>query len=149
VPSPTHIPLLMNIFEKHLRRAYRCSVSLIMDPKCRILRILGIFGNMLILPRINYGVAMLRRVEANILPGPKVLDVTDTLMQFMDFGITSFHEPVFTPADINTHTVAAIQAIESGKIQILDHPGKPNYPIHIEEVVRAARDHNVLIEINN
>ena len=87
-----------------------------MDPKCRILRILGIFGNILSLPRINYGVAMLRRVEANILPGPKVLDVTDTLMQFMDFGIASFHEPVFTPADINTHTVAAIQAIESGKI---------------------------------
>ena len=42
-----------------------------------------------------------------------------------------------------------IAAMETGLIQILGHPGNPNYPINIEEVVRAARDNNVLIEINN
>lgn len=107
------------------------------------------FGNMRVLPRVKYGVAMLRGVEANILPGSRVLDVNETLMSFMDFGIASFHEPVFPTADRNAHTKAAIAAIESGLIQILGHPGNPNYPIDIEEVVRAARDHNVLIEINN
>lgn len=107
------------------------------------------FGNMRILPRVKYGVAMLRGVEANILPNHTVLDVNDVLMSFMDFGIASFHEPVYPPADKAAHTASAIAAIESGKIQILGHPGNPNYPIDFEEVVRAARDHNVLIEINN
>ena len=70
-------------------------------------------------------------------------------MSFMDFGIASFHEPVFPPSDRQTHTRAMIAAMETGLIQILGHPGNPNYPINIGEVVRAARDNNVLIEINN
>ena len=108
------------------------------------------FGNMRVLPRIRYGVAMLRGVEANILPAShRPLDVNDTLMSFMDFGIASFHEPVFPPSDRKTNTRAMIAAMETGLVQILGHPGNPNYPINIEEVVRAARDNNVLIEINN
>ena len=108
------------------------------------------FGNMRVLPRLRYGVAMLRGVEANILPDNKrPLDVNETLMSFMDFGIASLHEPVFQPSDRQAHTEAMISAMETGLIQILGHPGNPNYPINIEEVVRAARDNNVLIEINN
>lgn len=107
------------------------------------------FGNMRVLPRIKYGVAMLRGIEANILPEARAIDANETLMSFMDFGIASLHEPVFPPVDAKTHTHAMIAAMKTGRIQILGHPGNPNYPIYIEEVVRAARDNNVLIEINN
>ena len=108
------------------------------------------FGNMRVLPRIRYGVALLRGIEANILPAEiQSLDVNETLMSFMDFGIASFHEPVFPPSDKKAHTRAMIAAMETGLVQILGHPGNPNYPININEVVRAARDNNVLIEINN
>ena len=108
------------------------------------------FGNMRVLPRIRYGVAMLRGIEANILPAEiRSLDVNETLMSFMDFGIASFHEPVFPPSDQKVHTRAMIAAMETGLVQILGHPGNPNYPININEIVRAARDNNVLIEINN
>ena len=108
------------------------------------------FGNMRVLPRLRYGVAMLRGVEANILASAEHrLDVNDTLMSFMDFGIASFHEPVFKPASRKQHTKAMIAAMETGLIQIIGHPGNPNYPINIEDVVRAARDNNVLVEINN
>ena len=108
------------------------------------------FGNMRVLPRIRYGVAMLRGIEANILPAEiRSLDVNETLMSFMDFGIASFHEPVFPPSDQKAHTRAMIAAMETGLVQILGHPGNPNYPININEIVRAARDNNVLIEINN
>ncbi len=108
------------------------------------------FGNMRVLPRTRYGVAMLKGIEANILPAEhRPLDVNATLMSFMDFGIASFHEPVFPPSDLKAHTQAMITAMETGLIQILGHPGNPNYPIQIDEVVRAARDNNVLIEINN
>lgn len=107
------------------------------------------FGNMRVLPRVQFGVAMLRGIEANILPSDRAIDANETLMSFMDFGIASFHEPVFPPVDRKTHTKAAIAAMATGRIQILGHPGNPNYPIDIDEVVRAAKDHNVLIEINN
>lgn len=107
------------------------------------------FGNMKVVPRVVNNVAMLRGIEANILPNDGKLDIPERLDDFLDFAIASFHEPVFTPSDKKTHTRAAIHAIESGFCQILGHPGNPNFPIDFEEVIRAARDHNVVLEINN
>jgi len=116
------------------------------------------FGNMKILPRILNGIAMLRGVEANILPEGtfsilghqlQALDIPSTLLPFLDLAIASFHEPVFPPSDQKTHTKAAIRAMETGLCQVLGHPGNPHYPIDHEEILRAAKDNNVLIEINN
>lgn len=107
------------------------------------------FGNMKVIPRVVDNVAMLRGIEANILEPEGGLDIPDKLHGFLDFAIASFHEPVFTPADKATNTRAMINTITSGECQIIGHPGNPNYPIEVEEVIRAARDHNVLLEINN
>jgi putative hydrolase len=107
------------------------------------------FGNMRVLPRVKDGVALLRGIEANIVPDERIVDANETLMSFMDFAIASFHEPVFPPSDRLTHTKAMIAAIESGRIQIIGHPGNPNYPIEIDAVVQACVAHGVAIEINN
>ncbi|WLD56712.1 phosphatase [Salinispirillum sp. LH 10-3-1] len=107
------------------------------------------FGNRKVIPRVVNGVAALRGIEANILPPDGGLDIADGMLPFLDFAIASFHEPVFPPVDERTHTAAVIKAIESGRCQIIGHPGNPSYPINQEEVVRAARDHNVVLEINN
>lgn len=107
------------------------------------------FGTMKSVPRVVDGVAMLRGIEGNILPRFGGLDVSKRMMEFLDFAIASFHEPVFTPVDEVTHTKAVINTIESGMCQIVGHLGNPNFPVNYEDVVRAARDNNVLIEINN
>lgn len=117
------------------------------------------FGNMKVVPRVDQGVAMLRGIEANILPAGRhevqghkdleALDIPPNLEPFLDLTIASFHEPVFHPSSVEDHTRAAIAAITSGKCQVLGHPGNPNFPLNYEEVVRAARDNNVLIEMNN
>lgn len=107
------------------------------------------FGNMKVLPRLVDDIALLRGIEANILPDAARVDISDVLAPFLDIAIASFHEPVFPLADRATHTRAAIAAFASGKVQIFGHPGNPNFPLDYAEVIRAARDHNVLIEINN
>lgn len=107
------------------------------------------FGNMKVIPRVVNNVAMLRGIEANILPDDGKVDVPERLNDFLDFAIASFHEPVFTPKDRKTHTRAMINAIQSGLCQIVGHPGNPNFPVDFEEVIRAARDNNVVLEINN
>ncbi|MCY7294702.1 phosphatase [Alteromonas sp. a30] len=107
------------------------------------------FGNMQVLPRIVDGVGMLRGIEGNILPMDGGLDVNERMASFLDFVIASFHEPVFEPTDEKTHTRALINTIETGRCQIVGHPGNPNYPLNYQEVIRAAKDNNVLIEINN
>lgn len=113
------------------------------------------FGNMQVIPRIVDDIAILRGIEANIMSAPyehaphRNVDLPDGLLPYLDFAIGSLHEPVIKPAGIKENTKAVIEAIESGVIQILGHPGNPNYPLHQEEVVRAAKDNNVLIEVNN
>lgn len=107
------------------------------------------FGNMKVLPRVHDNIAMLRAIEANILEPDGGLDIPDALHPWLDYTIASFHEPVFSPADRATNTRAVINTLKTGHCQILGHPGNPNYPLDYEEVVRAARDNNVLIEINN
>ena len=107
------------------------------------------FGNMKVLPRVVENVAMLRGIEANILPDEQGVDIPDRLTEFLDIAIASFHEPVFPFCDKSTHTRAMIAAMATGKVQILGHPGNPSYPIDEDEIVRAAKDLNVLIEINN
>lgn len=107
------------------------------------------FGNMKILPRIVNNIAMLRGIEANILPPKGGVDIPENLLPFLDLAIASFHEPVFSPSDKKAHTAAVIQSLETGNVQILGHPGNPSFPIDYEEVIRAAKNNNVLIEINN
>ncbi len=113
------------------------------------------FGNMKIIPRVVDGIAMLRGIEANILANPypgtnkRYVDLPDGMLPYLDYAIASFHEPVLPPGSKRENTRAMIRAMESGVIQIIGHPGNPNYPVDQDDIVRAAKDHNVLMEINN
>lgn len=107
------------------------------------------FGNRHVLPRFVDGIAILRAIEANIMPLKGGHDIPNGLHPFLDFAIASFHEPVFAPQSKAQNTQAMIKTIETGDIQIIGHPGNPNFPIDIAEVIRAAKDNNVVLEINN
>lgn len=107
------------------------------------------FGNRHVLPRVVDGVALLRGIEANILPPTGGHDIPAGLLPYLDFAIASFHEPVFAPSDQASHTRAMIATMQTGQCQIIGHPGNPNFPIDYVEVIKAAKDNNVLLEINN
>ena len=107
------------------------------------------FGNMKILPRLQDNIALLRGIEANILPNNEGVDIPERMVDFLDIAIASFHEPVFAPNNSRINTQAAIAAFKTGAIQIFGHPGNPNFPVDYDELIRAAKDLNIAIEINN
>lgn len=107
------------------------------------------FGNRHVIPRLVDNIACLKGIEANILPPSGGLDVPEGMRAFLDFTIASFHEPVFTPTTKQAHTLAVVNTFKNSDCQILGHPGNPNYPLDYAEVIRAAKDNNVLLEINN
>lgn len=113
------------------------------------------FANMNVIPRVVNNMAILRGIETNILAAPypgtanRYVDLPDSLLPNLDFAIASFHEPVYFPTTKKENTRAMIRAMESGCIQIIGHPGNPNYPVNQEDIVWAAKDNNVLLEINN
>ncbi len=42
-----------------------------------------------------------------------------------------------------------INAIKSGRVDMISHPGNPAFPIDIQAVVKAAAEYRVALELNN
>lgn len=107
------------------------------------------FANQRTLPRMLEGVALIRGVEANILNSRGEIDIDPQVEQHLDWIIASFHEPVFPSASRDDHTLALVNAIKSGRVDALGHLGNPRFDFDFEQVIRAAVEHHVAIEINN
>ncbi|WOT06356.1 phosphatase [Shewanella youngdeokensis] len=107
------------------------------------------FVNMRVIPRVIDGVGVLRGIEANIKNELGEIDFFGEYLKQLDIVLAGFHEPVFPPSTKAQHTKALINCIESGKVDIITHPGNPAYPIDIQAVAQAAAKHNVALEINN
>jgi len=107
------------------------------------------FSNQRVLPRFLEGVAVIRGAEVNILNVAGEVDLHPSVDTNLDWVIASFHEPVYTPANRENHTQALINTIKSGRVDALGHLGNPNFDFDFEAVIRAAKEHNVAIEINN
>ncbi|QIA65690.1 phosphatase [Vibrio astriarenae] len=107
------------------------------------------FSNQRVLPRVINGVGIVRGVEANLMNVEGQIDLHPSVDRNLDWVIASFHEPVFHPANVSTHTQALINAIKSGRVDALGHLGNPNFDFDYESVIHCAAEHNVAIEINN
>lgn len=107
------------------------------------------FNNYKVLPREMYGVKMLYGVEANIIDYEGNLDMDDDTLGKLDIVIGSIHDEVYKVGNAEENTAAFINVIKSGKVDIIGHLGNPTVPVNFEEVIKCAKENNVLIEINN
>ncbi len=107
------------------------------------------FVNLRVLPRMHDGVGILRGIEANMKNIQGEIDYFGEYHQQLDIILAGFHEPVFPPSNEETHTQTMVNTIASGMVDVITHPGNPNYPIDIEQVVAAAVKYNVALEVNN
>lgn len=107
------------------------------------------FGNLKVIPDLLYGVRVLKGVELNIINYNGDVDLSEYYLQRLDFILASFHDICIEPATVEEHTNAAIKVLSNPYIDVLAHSGNPQFQLDIEKVVKAARDNNKLIEINN
>ena len=107
------------------------------------------FGNLKAVPTEIHGVEVLRGVEANIIDYDGRLDLDEDRLKRLDIVVASLHDVCITPGSKKDNTRAIIGAIKSGLVDIIAHPGNPAFEIDKKEVLKAAKDYNVLIEINN
>jgi putative hydrolase len=108
------------------------------------------FGNISVMERTLYGVTMLYGCEANIIDYEGHIDLPEDIQQNLDIIIASLHDPVMTPgASKELNTTAYLKAMDNPNIHIIGHSGNPKYPIFEEELVKKAKEKNILIEINN
>lgn len=95
---------------------------------------------------------VLAGIEADIL-SDGALDIPDDLWPELDFVIASIHQGFSQDADRMTTRV--LQAVTSGRMDILGHPTgrlvleRPPYGLHLDEVLDAAREHDVAMEVSS
>lgn len=109
---------------------------------------LSYFSYLQILPEEDEGVEILAGVEANILEDG-ALDLPDRYLNLLDIVLAGFHPPSWKGGSQAENTRAMINAIKNPYVDIIVHPGNPQYPIDIDAVIEAALEYDTILEINN
>jgi len=107
------------------------------------------FQNMKQIPEEIMGVRILKGVEANIINLGGSIDMTDDNLSMLDYTIASLHPPCITSGSRQENTKMLIKTMENPYVNIIGHPDDSRYPINYEELVKAAKYNDVLIEVNN
>lgn len=107
------------------------------------------FMNLRVMPREIYGVEIMFGTEANIVDLDGKLDMPESTMKQMDVVIASMHTPCLKPGSAEENTKAYINAMKNPYVNIIGHPDDGRFPVHMEELVKGAKEHQVLLELNN
>lgn len=107
------------------------------------------FNNLKALPRELFGVIILRGCEANILDFKGNLDIPEKTQKRLDIIIASLHDVCIDSGNKDENTEALLNVMNNENVNIIGHPGNPAFPIWEEEVVKKAKEKDILIEINN
>lgn len=107
------------------------------------------FINLSAVDRNMFGVELLMGSEVNILDVDGNVDLHEKILKNLDIVIASLHMPCINPGSREENTMAYINAMRNPYVNIIGHPDDGNFPVDYESLVKAAKENNVLIEINN
>ncbi len=107
------------------------------------------FINLGALRREKYGVKLLFGAELNILDKNGTIDLSGEALDALDIGIVSMHTPCYEGGTAEENLHAYIQAMKEPHVNIIGHPDDGRYPVDMEKLVLAAKEHHVLLELNN
>jgi len=107
------------------------------------------FGNLKVIPDELFGVRILKGVEANVIDRAGNLDLDDDRLALLDIVLAGLHQICTPHGSVAENTQAMINAIKNPWVDIIVHPGNPDYLIDAQAVVQAAVKYDVAVELNN
>jgi len=110
------------------------------------------FSNMRMIPREINGIRILKGVEANIINEEGQIDLKEEEIKWggLEVVIVAMHPRVgYENQGEEKNTEVLLKAFKNPYVNIVAHSGNPKYPVKIKEMVVAAKENGVLIEINN
>lgn len=107
------------------------------------------FANLKTLPKSYEDMQILIGCEANIIDLNGGLDLEEDVLASMDYVIASMHPPCVPKTTIKGYTDTVICAMQKPYVKIIGHPDDARMPLEYERVVKAAKEYNVLLEVNN
>ena len=107
------------------------------------------FWNFKAVPRTFEGVRILFGCELNIIDYKGTIDLSEKALKRLDYAIASLHDLCLPFGTKEENTAAVLGVMENPYVKIIGHPDDGRYPLDLEAVVRAAKTHGKLLEINN
>lgn len=107
------------------------------------------FRNLHVVPRTINGVRLLLGSELNILDTEGNLDLSPYYYDKMDIRIAGIHSLCYKGGTPEQCTEGMINAIRNPWTHIISHPGDGTAPLIFEPIVKAAKESQTLLEINN
>ena len=106
------------------------------------------FRSLTFSPKKRFGVDILYGIELNILDTEGSVDLEEELLSHLDYAIASMHAQNFRPGTKEENTKAFLNVMKNPHVKILGHCDNPHYPVDYEAIVSGAKEHGVLLEIN-
>ena len=107
------------------------------------------FCNLHVVPRELYGVKLLIGAELNIMDYDGHVDLPEDVLKKLDLCIASIHPPCIKAGTKEENTRAVVNAIKNPYVSIIGHPDDGRFELDYEIIVQAAKEHHVLLELNN
>lgn len=107
------------------------------------------FSNLRVLQRERGDITVLFGAELNILDSEGSVDLPERLLQKMDVCIASMHAICYASGTREENTRAYLKAMENPYVNIIGHPDDGMYPVDYRALVEGAKEHHVLLEVNN
>lgn len=107
------------------------------------------FSNLRVIPRKQHGLTVLMGVELNIMDYDGTIDLPEEILQEMDLVIASLHKPCIHFGTREENTRAILNVMRNPYLNIIGHPDDAQYPLDYRAVVESAKEHGILLEVNN
>lgn len=107
------------------------------------------FNNFKMLPRELYGVKVMFGCELNIMDYEGTVDLSSNVLGKIDYAVASIHKACFDVGSKLQNTNAYIGAMKNPYIRIIGHPDDASIPVDYEMLVCAAKEYDVLLEVNS
>lgn len=106
------------------------------------------FLNLGLVPKFLYGVEVLHGCEVNVLNNGTI-SLEQRFFSRLDYMIAGIHRLCYEDAGIRQNTKNLISCMQNEKVFFISHPDDDHTPLDYEELVPAARDCHVALELNN
>src|SRR5665647_2512149 len=96
------------------------------------------FSNQIAIPDSLFGVRVLKGIEANVMDRQGKLDLDDLRLGKLDIVAVGLHTVCAPYGTVQENTAMMLAAMQNPFVDVIVHPGNPEYLIDEEAVVKEA-----------
>ena len=107
------------------------------------------FSNQTAIPDVIYGLRVLKGIEANVMDRRGRLDLDEFRLSKLDIVAVGLHSVCSPYGSKKENTTMMVEAMQNPFVDIVVHPGNPEYLVDEETIVKAAARYDVALEVNH